>query len=184
MTTKTKHDAGGRSRPPWPADSKITPLFSECERYRYKLTESWDETKPLVLWILMNPSVACLEYRDPTLRKTGKFSRKWAYGGQMIGNVYAYRATDKYRLLEVADPVGPGNDQAILEMAEVARTIVIAYGKPPGKLKARGKDVVEMLKGHPGLSYLKLAKDNVTPCHPLYLPADCIPNPYADTPRS
>jgi hypothetical protein len=42
----------------------------------------------------MNPSVACEDYSDPTLRKTGKFSRTWGYGGQLIGNLYAYHATD------------------------------------------------------------------------------------------
>ncbi|MBA4374427.1 MAG: hypothetical protein C0402_16370 [Thermodesulfovibrio sp.] len=179
MKTKLKHDAGGRSRPPWPADSRITSVFSECEQYRYKLIEIWDDTKPLVLWILMNPSVACLEYSDPTLRKTGTFSRRWGYGGQMIGNVHAYRATDKYRLLEVADPVGPSNDRSIQEMAKQAKTIVIAYGKPPGKLCARGRKVIEMLKDHFGLSYLRMAADGVTPCHPLYLPGDCIPKSAA-----
>lgn len=178
MTTKPKHDAGDLSRPAWPADSKITSLFSECEQYRYKLIESWDDTKPLVLWILMNPSVACLEYSDPTLRKTGTFSRRWGFGGQMIGNVHAYRATDKNRLLQVVDPVGPGNDQAIQEMAAQAKLVVVAYGQPPGKLSARGSQVVEMLKAHPGLSYLRMAKDGVTPCHPLYLPGDSLPKPY------
>ena len=66
------HDAGGKVRPSWPADSVVTAVFSECQWYRYQLREIWDPAKPLVLWILMNPSVACTDYSDPTLRKTGK----------------------------------------------------------------------------------------------------------------
>jgi len=91
----SKHDAGGKARPAWPADSTVTALFSECQQYRYQLSEVWDKNTPLVLWLLMNPSVACTEFSDPTLRKTGKFARSWGYGGQLVGNVHAYRATDK-----------------------------------------------------------------------------------------
>jgi len=101
-----QHDPGGKSRPAWPIDSTVSARFSDCGQYRYELAEIWDNTKPLVLWILMNPSVACLDYSDPTLRKTGIFSRAWGYGGQLIGNVHAYRATDKKRLLDVHDPSG------------------------------------------------------------------------------
>lgn len=168
------HDPGGKSRPAWPADSCVTAVFSECQQYRYQLREVWDPSRPLVLWLLMNPSVACLDYSDPTLRKTGKFSRTWGYGGQLVGNVHAYRATDKNRLLEVDDPIGPDNDRLILEMATEVQTIVLAYGQPPKALRPRGEAVVALLRNHPGLSYLRLAKDG-TPVHPLYLPEGLTP---------
>lgn len=177
-TTSEKHDPGGKSRPAWPADSTVSALFSECGQYRYELAEIWDHRRPLILWILMNPSVACLDYSDPTLRKTGKFSRAWDYGGQMIGNVHAYRATDKNRLLAVPDPVGPENDKSIQAMARRAKTVVLAYGAPPKQLKNRGQAVASLLIQHPGLSSLKLAKDGITPVHPLYLPANLNLNPY------
>lgn len=174
-SSKGLHDAGGKSRPDWPEDSVITARFSPCGCYRYELEEIWDSSKPLVLWILMNPSVACLDFSDPTLRRTGNFARAWGYGGQLIGNVHAYRATNKNKLLTVDDPVGPDNDHAILEMASRAQTVVLAYGSPPSKLRMRGQEVTRMLRDHPGLSYLKLAKDGETPVHPLYLPADMQP---------
>ncbi|MDK9716685.1 MAG: DUF1643 domain-containing protein [Trichlorobacter sp.] len=177
-TAIEKHDAGGKSRPAWPMDSSVSARFSECGQYRYELAEIWDQSKPLVLWILMNPSVACLDYSDPTLRKTGRFSRSWGYGGQLVGNVHAYRATDKCRLLKVADPIGPENDQAILHMASRSNTVVLAYGSPPQALKNRGKEVANLLGHHLGLSYLKLAKDGITPVHPLYLSANLRPTPY------
>lgn len=173
-----KHDAGGKSRPAWPADSVVTPVFSECMRYRYQLSEVWDPEKPLVLWIMMNPSVACLEYRDPTLRKTGTFSRTWGYGGQLVANVHAYRATNKNDLLGIEDPVGPENDQAILQMAKRVQQIILAFGQPPKRLRQRGQEVIDLLAQQPRLSYLRLAKDGKTPFHPLYLPADILPEPY------
>lgn len=178
MIENPKHDAGGKSRPPWPADSVVSPVFSECGQYRYALSEVWDSTKPLVLWVLMNPSVACLDFSDPTLRKTGTFSRRWGFGGQLVANVHAYRATDKRRLLKVDDPVGPDNDQHILNMAGQATDVVLAFGQPPKGLRQRGHQVISLLKGHPRLSCLRLAKDLITPCHPLYFPADSVPVPY------
>lgn len=175
------HDAGGKVRPAWPLDSKVTAKFSKCEKYRYQLQEIWDPSKPLVLWLLMNPSVACTDYGDPTLRKTGNFSRAWGYGGQLVGNVHAYRATDKSRLLEVGDPVGPKNNQMILKMAAQAKTVVLAYGQPPKALRARGVEVVALLRHHPGLCHLRLAQDG-TPVHPLYLPSTLRPKPHTVEP--
>jgi hypothetical protein len=172
-----KHDAGGKVRPAWPADSYVTAVFSDCQKYRYQLREIWDASKPLVLWLLMNPSVACTDYSDPTLRRTGNFARAWGYGGQLVGNVHAYRATDKNRLLEVADPVGPRNNQMILEMAGQAKTVVLAYGQPPKALRARGRELESLLVRHPGLCNLRLAQDG-TPIHPLYLPSTLRPKPH------
>ena len=175
--TVQKHDAGGKVRPAWPADSTVSVVFSDCQKYRYQLREIWNASKPLVLWLLMNPSVACTDYSDPTLRKTGKFARAWGYGGQLVGNVHAYRATDKTRLLEVEDPVGPANDQNILEMAEQAETVVLAFGQPPKALRSRGQALVCLLRHHQSLSHLRLSQDG-TPVHPLYLPSTLRPRPH------
>lgn len=177
----SKHDAGGKARPDWPTDSVVSAVFSECQQYRYQHSEIWDPTRPLVLWLLMNPSVACTDHSDPTLRKTGKFARAWGYGGQLVGNVHAYRATDKRRLLEAADPVGPANDRMIQEMAAQAKTVVLAYGQPPKALRPRGQEVVALLRHHPRLCHLRLAQDG-TPVHPLYLPATLCPERHSVSP--
>jgi hypothetical protein len=172
-----QHDAGGKVRPAWPADSVVSAVFSECQRYRYQLREIWNSSLPLVVWLLMNPSVACTDYSDPTLRKTGKFARAWGYGGQLVGNVHAYRATNKSRLLEVDDPVGPKNDKMILKMASQAKIVVLAYGQPPKSLRSRGPQLANLLRHHPGLSHLQLSQDG-TPVHPLYLPYTLRPEPH------
>ena len=172
-----RHDAGGRLRPAWPAESNVSATFSECGRYRYQLREVWDPSGPVVLWLMMNPSVACLEYSDPTLRRTGNFTRRWGYGGQLVGNVHAYRNTNKNRLLDVTDPVGPENDRMIMEMANEARIVILAYGQPPSSLRRRGDHVVNLLRRHPHLCHLRLARDG-TPVHPLYLPANLEPQPW------
>ena len=127
------------------------------------------------MWLMMNPSVAGVEHADPTLIKTGTFSRSWGYGGQLITNVHAYRATDSKRLLSVADPVGAENDAAILAMARRAEIVVLAFGQPPKPLRPRAALVVAMLRtAGARLTYLRLSKDG-TPYHPLYLPGSLTP---------
>jgi hypothetical protein len=171
------HDPGGRSKPKWPADSCIGAVFSDCNRYRFELDEVWG-TRPLVMWLMMNPSVAGIEHSDPTLIKTGRFSRAWGYGGQLVGNVHAYRATDNRRLLEVEDPVGPENDATLLDMARRSDIVVLAYGLPPKPLRPRAAQVVGMLRlAGARLTYLRLSKDG-TPAHPLYLPGNLTPQAY------
>ena len=66
------------------------------------------------------------------------------YGGQLVAND-DYRATDKNRLLEVEDPVGPENDKMILEMAKEAKIVVLAFGQPPKKLRSRGQELTNLL---------------------------------------
>lgn len=177
LTTSSKHDPGGKARPARPEDSQVTAVFSKCQRYRYQLREIWEPSGPLVFWLLMNPSAACLDFTDPTLRKTGKFARSWGFGRQLAGNLHAYRTTDKNRLLDVKDPIGPRNGRMILKMADKAETVVLAYGRPPKALRRRSQKVVELLRHHPGLCYLRLSQDG-TPMHPLCLPKTLIPVPY------
>lgn len=171
------HDAGGRSKPKWPAGSIVTARFGgERDCYRWELSEVWDASLPAAMFLMMNPSVASVEHSDPTLMKTGRYARAWGYGAQLIGNVHAYRATDSARLLEVDDPVGPENDAAILSMARRANVVILAYGKPkPKALHTRGPAVAAMLRDAGiNLSYLRLSGDG-TPWHPLYLPGDAKP---------
>lgn len=177
LFTAATHDAGGRSKPAWPADSTVTAAFSTCGCYRYNLIETWS-FDPVVMWLMMNPSVAGIEHSDPTLIRTGRFSRAWGYGGQLIGNMHAYRATDSKRLLTVADPIGAENDEHILRMARRAAMVVLAYGQPPKPLRPRAQKVITMLRdAGVRLTYLRLAKDG-TPWHPLYLPGDTMPQDY------
>ena len=172
-----KHDPGGKSRPKWPSGSSVTARFSFCERYRYELSEVWDSNNPLLLWILMNPSVANLDHSDPTLIKTGKYARTWGFGGQLIGNVHAYRATNSNDMLKVDDPVGPENDNALVKMAKRSKLIVLAYGIPPKRLSERGIYVANLLAETYDLYYLKLNSDG-SPSHPLYLPGNLQPQKF------
>ncbi|MTJ93912.1 MAG: DUF1643 domain-containing protein [Desulfovibrio sp.] len=173
------HDPGGKTRLRWPAGSLVTSRFSDCGLYRYELSEIWDPRKPLIMWLLMNPSVADTQFRDPTLAKTGKYSFAWGYGGQLIGNVHAYRATNSRQLLSVEDPIGPENDSALDTMASRASIVVLAYGKPPNvALRARGPAVAARLQANGAKLFVLGVSDDGAPKHPLYLADSLQPLPW------
>ncbi|MEO8737891.1 MAG: DUF1643 domain-containing protein [Edaphobacter sp.] len=124
-----------------------------------------------------DPSTANPTADDPTVAKCRRHAEKWGYGTLLVGNTFAYRATDQKRLMSVADPVGPENSH-LLAMATRSTMIVFAYGKPPRSLQHRGPAVARMLSGggRRPLHVLKLCGDG-TPSHPLYLRGDLTPSP-------
>ena len=153
--------------------------------YRYTLRRVWDPSGPVMMWLMMNPSVATEDGDDRTVAKCQRYARAWGYGGMLVGNTFAYRCTDQKRLLETPDPVGPENDAALLAMAGEAGLIVAAYGSPHDReLRARGPEVLRLLQQH-GFAVHALRLSNAgRPCHPLYLPSTLTPEllPQEGTP--
>ena len=47
-------------------------VFSDCERYRYRLWRVWDEGKPKACFVMLNPSTATHEVLDPTVTRCKK----------------------------------------------------------------------------------------------------------------
>lgn len=179
MTKKTHHV--GTSTPLRLTEDVIsTALYggpNDC--YRYTLKRVWDSSRPLIMWIMMNPSVATEVGDDRTVAKCQRYARAWGYGGIYVGNSFAYRCTDQRRLLEVTDPIGPKNDHYLLDMAQKADKIILAYGTPHAKaLHQRGTNVAHLLQkaGYP-ITALRLSRKGGRPEHPLYLPAALTPLP-------
>jgi hypothetical protein len=147
--------------------------------YRYCLTRTWDINKKIALFVMMNPSTASPLVDDPTIAKVTRMVKKWdngGYGTLLVGNTFAYRATDQNRLLEVADPIGPDNDKYLKEMAELSSMVVFAYGTPKHKsLRPRGLQVFHMMKEAGVAPYILRLSKNGIPYHPLYLPEATIP---------
>lgn len=173
-----KHDAGGKTRLRIPAGWEVEGEFEgEDDCYRVSLSHRWGPG-PMALIGMMNPSNADHLCMDPTVAKTARIFKRLGFGGQFIGNACAYRATDKMRLLAVADPVGPGNEAAILRMASLASLVVIAHGRLPGGLQRHADAMCSTLRaaGHK-LHVLALTKDGL-PGHPLYLRETVVPRPW------
>ena len=153
----------------------LTADISECGLYRYLLTRTWDETLPVCLFIMLNPSTADADVDDPTIRRCMGFARSWRYGGVRVVNLYALRTTDPKGLWEVDDPVGWRNETMIEKEAAHAGLVVCAWGT---KGLARAQVVVNLLhRIGVAPTVLRLTKGG-HPAHPLYLPKSLKPQPW------
>lgn len=154
---------------------KKSAIISECKKYRYEIRRIWDESKPWVLFICLNPSTADGQKDDQTLRRCISYARRWGYGGVVIANLFAYRATDSSELYTVDDPVGPDNDYYLKSLTTQTAEIVCAWGNEGG-YKNRDSEVLQLLTEPKCL--IKLKSGN--PGHPLYLRKDLNPSPLYD----
>ena len=116
------------------------------------------------MFVGLNPSTADENEDDPTVRRCIGFGRKWKYGGLILVNLFAYRATDPVGLLDADDPIGPANDKYILASARATGLIVVAWGTR-GAVLDRDQHVLSLL---PGAHCLGITKEG-RPKHPLYL---------------
>jgi hypothetical protein len=146
--------------------------FSRCRRWRYLLWRCWDARRPAANFLMLNPSTADERVLDPTCARARDYAERWGYGALVVTNIFAYRNTDPARMKAAEDPVGPGNDAAILKAAAHSALVVCAWGNH-GRFLERSAQVKELLKKQK-LHVLRL-NANGEPAHPLYLPGNLKP---------
>ena len=141
--------------------------FSDCQKYRYALSRTWNGKKKTILFIGLNPSTANEKIDDPTIRRCINYAQNWGYGSLLMVNLFAYRATLPSELKNVKNPIGNDNDLQIIEHSKKADIAVAAWGNE-GTLLNRDKEVKKIL---PNLMCLKINKSG-QPSHPLYQKKD------------
>ena len=145
-------------------------IISDDSKYRYQLSRIWDEEKPTVLFIMLNPSTADADRDDPTIRRVMNFAKSWGYGGVFVGNLYAFRSTDPKALRHTDDPIGEDNIEHIQTLIGITERVIYAWGnhhKEPEWLK----DLVDT-------PYCIDISKNGIPKHPLYLKSELQPKLY------
>ena len=141
--------------------------FSPCGRYRYALWRTWDEKRPTMLFIGLNPSTADAIEDDPTIRRCIRFADDRGYGRLAVANLFAYRTPNPVELREELHPVGRVNNRWILRLAAESDVCVAAWGNS-GRHLGRDAEVVALLGD---LKCLGVTKSGA-PRHPLYVGAD------------
>jgi len=155
--------------------------FSECGKYRYSLTIIWDNNKPQVMFVMLNPSTV---KDDPTIRRCIRFAKSWGYGGLNVVNLFAYRTDNLNQLLSADDPVGNLTDQeaSFRFMSDLSEIVVCAWGNNRiafchvfNILRKKGYNPIEWIDKP--LYCLKTTKWQMC-SHPLYLNKCLKPVPY------
>jgi hypothetical protein len=149
-------------------DAASVAVYSDCERYRYSLKRVWDAQGARALFVMLNPSTATEVQNDPTVERCERRARTLGFGAFTVLNIFAWRATDPREMRAATDPVGPGNDAAILACLPEADRVICAWGTHGAHL-GRGPAVERLLRGAgTTLWHLGLSKDG-HPKHPLYI---------------
>lgn len=150
-------------------------ILDENEEYRYSLTRSWDDSKGHVVFIMLNPSTADATEDDATIRRCINFAKNWGHGSLEVVNLFAYRTKNPDELKIQQKPIGEENDKYIIDAANYADKIILAWGSH-GTHIGRDKQVIELL-GKYKLECLEKTKAGA-PKHPLYVKASCVPIKY------
>lgn len=153
-------------------------IISDCGLYRYLLWRVWDTTKPIALWIMLNPSTADAEADDPTIRRCIGFARQWGMGGIRVANLYPFRSTKPADLWKAAVPEGYDNLTYIQRAVDPTGIVVAAWGAHGKENRVRGVRNLFAGLGLP-LHALKMTKDGA-PGHPLYIAGDTAPVVYSE----
>ncbi len=155
--------------------------ISDCKNYRYALYRIWDDTKPYVFFIMLNPSTADDVETDSTItRLAGKngFARAWGYGGIYVGNLFAFRTKKPELLLKAEHPISEPekiafNDSSLVYMKAKCEKTIFAWGND-GKYLNRCNEVAAMFPNSYCFGKTLLGQ----PLHPLYLKSDLKPIPF------
>jgi len=155
--------------------------FSPCRRWRYLLWRRWDAAKPAANFLMLNPSTADEVKLDPTCARARDYAERWGYGALIVTNIFAFRNTNPKQMKAAADPVGPGNDAAIVKAARESEIVVCAWGNHGSFLERSSRVRALLNKSRIKLHTLRI-NANGEPAHPLYLPGRLEPISWAALP--
>lgn len=151
----------------------MSAIISPCGKYRYRLERDGPGEGSTAI-IMVNPSTADAERDDATIRKLRGFGARNQWGRIIVGNLFAYRATDVRELAGQSDPVGPENDDHLARIIDEANRVIVAWG-PVSKQPKHLRDTfraVGRIAGWSGLHSIGQPAKCGHPKHPLMLPYD------------
>ena len=159
------------------ATSEAGARFSACRRWRTLLWRCWDRARPVANFLMLNPSTADELRLDPSCTRARVYAERWGFGCLIVTNLFAWRATDPGEMKAADEPVGEGNDAAILAAAREAELLVCAWGNHGAHLGRSGR-VVSLLR-EAGIDLHVLRMNGCgEPAHPLYLRGSLRPRPW------
>lgn len=159
-------------------------VFSDCEKYRYRLKRTWDASLKSITYLMLNPSTADEMVNDPTIARCQRRAFEYGYGEMKIVNLFPIRMTDSTLLHTVSDLYGDLNEAniAILEAVASSEITVCGWGSHHLAIE-RAKDVFKLIGDAGHSDKLKALTVNLdgNPKHPLYIAYEKHPLPYAIT---
>ena len=151
----------------------MTAILSKCRKYRYQLSRDVDMfADQIYAYFGINPSTADESIDDATVKRWIGFTERFNGKCFLVGNAFAFRATDVNELASAIDPIGPENNCHLMRIIDQADILVPCWGskhKIPKELHSRRDEVMSLLKdsGKPVKAFGFTASGD--PKHPLML---------------
>ena len=137
--------------------------FSIDKKERYSLKREWDKSKNKILYIMLNPSLADDKNDDPTIRRLISFTKKYNYGGFLVGNIFT-TITPNPKEIDKSKGISVKNFEKLLKLINKVDQIVYAWGD-----NIEEPQLLKELVLNPKCFGKNL---NGSPKHPLYLPSE------------
>ena len=148
--------------------------FTPDSLHRLRLWRTWDPTLPVLVWCLLNPSVAGADRSDLTLAKCIGFANRNGYGGVILTNLFTLVSTNPDNLASrVATANAEDADRQLHWAARQPDTrIAVGWGSKPWA-QERARHVLQLLRTQAmqRLLCLGTTKDG-SPRHPSRLGYD------------
>jgi hypothetical protein len=129
----------------------------------------------------LNPSTADETNDDPTVRRCIGYARSWGFGGLLMTNLFAFRATDPRDLKRAPDPSGPGQLASLRASANSVLAdngaVLAAWGIHGSHQGWADRARAMLIDAEIPVACLGLTRSG-EPRHPLYLRADAVPVVY------
>ena len=109
------------------------------------------------------PSTADETKDDPTIRRSMHYAYRWGFGGLIMVNLFAFKATLPSDLRKANHPIGEDNNKFIIEYQRESGIVLVAWGND-GALHNRDKEVLDFINNPMCLKINKTGQ----PAHPLY----------------
>jgi hypothetical protein len=123
---------------------------------------------------MLNPSTADAEVDDATIRSCTRLAKSWNYGGFVVVNLFAWRATNPKDLLTAPDPIGPENEAYIGNAIAQTDFTICAWGANK-MAQRRAVDILQLLRKHDKIAHCLGTTKNGAPKHPLYIKTGTTP---------
>ena len=100
--------------------------YNQAKNNRYELWRIWNNQKPLILFILLNPSTADDKNDDKTVKKLIGFTKKYDFGGFYIGNLFSYISSSPNPKKFVHNEIK--NINHIKRMKKKCKKVIVGWG--------------------------------------------------------
>jgi hypothetical protein len=130
--------------PPKPEYTDVDAVFGGDRTYRYRLSRTWDASRPTVAFVLCNPSTADATTDDRTVTRCVKYGAGMGFGRLVVVNLFALRTSSPADIDAHPNPVGPDNDAYLRAATAAADRVIVGWGNAGAK-RGRSRQVVERL---------------------------------------